>query len=222
MVLIKQSPPNTNLLTLLIVSVVSTLLLTVLITLVATNTTDSFDVAVLSWINAHASSALDAFFVIITQLGGVIVVTVVTLALVGYFIYKRDYLKSLLVAIGVGGATAIAFGLKALFERPRPDLWEWIVVETNFSFPSGHATASSALALCLVIIMWQTKWRYLVIVLASVYVILVGLSRLYLGVHYPTDIIGGWLLSVALVALVTATLYSYKLHKLRRCVLLVN
>lgn len=206
MVLIKQSPPNTNLLTLLIVSFVSTLLLTVLITLVATNTTDSFDVAVLSWINAHASSALDAFFVIITQLGGVIVVTAVTLALVGYFIYKRDYLKSLLVAIGVGGATAIAFGLKALFERPRPDLWEWIVVETNFSFPSGHATASSALALCLVIILWQTKWRYLVVVVASIYVILVGFSRLYLGVHYPTDIIGGWLLSVALVILLAKKL----------------
>jgi Membrane-associated phospholipid phosphatase len=166
--------------------------------------------------NEHASPAFDSFFVAFTELGGLIVVPIVTFALFVYLLIKKQYPKALLVSVGVGGAAAIAYILKSVFDRPRPDLWEWLIVETQFSFPSGHAVASSALAFCVVILVWRTKWRTLAIVLGGIYVLAIGVSRLYLGVHYPTDILGGWLLSTAWVALVTSVIYLYVLDNRKK------
>ena len=128
--------------------------------------------------------------------------TAVALLLLAYFLIKRNYVDALLIAMGIGGVAAMNLLLKSLFERARPDLWEWIVTETHTSFPSGHATASMALAICGVFLVWHTKWRVVAICGAVLYVLLIGFSRLYLGVHFPTDIIGGWLLGAGWMSLV--------------------
>ena len=101
--------------------------------------------------------------------------------------------------VGVGGAVVINFILKMIFERSRPDLWQRLVVETSYSFPSGHALASSAIALVIIIICYKTKWFIPAIIIGTVYAVVIAYSRLYLGVHYPSDIIGGWLISAAWV-----------------------
>lgn len=188
----------------------------VLASFVAKGLTLAFDSSVLVWINSKASQTYDSLFIVITELGGVYVVATTTLALFLYFLRKKFYAKAILVALGVGGAAAIGYMLKALFERTRPDLWEWIITETNFSFPSGHAIGCSALALCVVALLWNTKWRYYAVVGAVIYVFVISFSRLYLGVHYPSDIIGGWLLSSAWVALLTSLIHLYQLDNLTK------
>ena len=166
-----------------------------------------FDTAILSWLHAHANGFYDLFFRVVTELGGIVSVVVVTALLVGYFwFYKRQRRYALLMAFGVGGAATANVVLKALFQRERPSLWDPSVVETSFSFPSGHAMASAALVACLVVVLWRTRYRWVAVIAGGVIVVLVGVSRMYLGVHYPTDVIAGWCASIAWVTLVAVLL----------------
>lgn len=184
--------------------------------LVTAGMTTGFDEAVLLWINQGATMQLDWFFKYFTEFGGVIVVTVATVLLVGFFIAKKRFDKALFLSLCMGGVMVINLVLKSLFDRARPDLWEWIVTETHLSFPSGHATATMTLAMAVIVLVWHTKWRVLTIILASLYIISIGLSRLYLGVHFPTDIIGGWLLGIVWVCtavLLFQAVAARKAHK---------
>lgn len=210
---LKESIPNKRLRMLFFAFIASSLSLALLSGLVANGVTRNFDVATLEWINSHANPAFDTFFVAVTQLAGVLAVSGVTLLLTLYFVFVKQYHKALFVALSVGGASLLGYALKSVFDRPRPDLWEWIVVETNFSFPSGHATASMALALCIVVLLWRTKWRTATIAVMATYVAVIGFSRLYLGVHFPTDILGGWLLSLGWASLITVAIYGYKVQR---------
>ena len=184
--------------------------------LVVSGATQAFDQSVLLWINQHASNAFDALFLALTELGGIIFIASTTLVLTIFLIIKKKYYKAALLAIGVGGVSLINVLLKTLFDRPRPDLWEWLITETSFSFPSGHSVASAALAMCIVLILWRTKWRLTALIGAPIYMAIVGLSRMYLGVHYPSDVIGGWLLGVTWVSLVAGVLYTFAKYRKSR------
>lgn len=167
----------------------------------------SFDIAILNWLHAHSNAFLDQFFLFATELGGIVAVVVITALLISYYwFYKKRRHPALLLAFGVGGAAAANVVLKALFQRDRPSLWHPSVVETSFSFPSGHAMASAALVACLVVILWKTRYRWVAIAIGAIVVGLIGLSRLYLGVHYPSDVLAGWCASVAWVTIVVVIL----------------
>lgn len=187
----------------------SSVLFVLLSVAVANDWTTRFDEVVLVWINQFASPALDEFFLFVTSLGGVVFVALASIILLAVAAYRKRFIKMWVVAVGMGGMILANLLLKAAFERPRPDLWQWIVTETSYSFPSGHATASMALALCILSVLWWSKWRLAAIVVAGLYVLMVGLSRMYLGVHFPTDIFGGWLLALAWVSLVYVGVYGY-------------
>jgi membrane-associated phospholipid phosphatase len=166
-----------------------------------------FDIAILNWLHVHSNTFFDQFFLIITELGGIIAVVLVTLFLTIYlWVYKKRRRSALTLAFGVGGAAAANIVLKALFQRERPSLWHPSVIEISFSFPSGHAMASAALIACLVVILWKTKYRWLAVVAGTIIVALVGLSRMYLGVHYPSDVLAGWCASIAWVTIVVVIL----------------
>lgn len=196
--------PSREMSTLTLMFVGASFLFGILTALVANGLTDDFDTAALLWINQHASAYFDAFFLAVTQLGGVLFVASFSIFLALFLSYKKHSLRAIFVVVSIGGAALLGTMFKAVFERSRPDLWEWIIHETSFSFPSGHATASMAIALIVAALLWHTKWRLTVCIGGVIYVLLVGLSRLYLGVHYPTDILGGWLLSLGWVSLIAA------------------
>lgn len=169
----------------------------------------AFDHSTLSFIHSLAEPTLDWWVPIATNLGDVVFVCAVTLLTAAWLARKRSWTSLIILLTSVMGTSALAFLLKILVDRARPELWTHLVLETSHSFPSGHATASAALALCFVAILWRTKWRTRALVAASVYVLLVAFTRLYAGVHYPTDILGGWIISVGWVAAVVA-LATYK------------
>ncbi len=157
-----------------------------------------FDDAILLHVHGLASPRLDAFFVVVSKLGyqGVIALDVlVVLLLLGF----RHWREGTFAAVAFIGSALLNLGTKQFFQRARPKLWESISPEETFSFPSGHAMGSMTFALVLVLLAWHTRWRWPVTLLAAAFVVLVGYSRVYLGVHFPSDILAGWMAATAWV-----------------------
>jgi undecaprenyl-diphosphatase len=102
----------------------------------------------------------------------------------------------------VGVVWAVNPVLKELFERARPDLWEVPMQVSEHSFPSGHAANTAALAAGLALVTWRTDARWPALVLGSGFVLVVGIGQLALGVHYPSDVLAGWLWASAWAAAV--------------------
>lgn len=163
----------------------------------------ALDTAILQWLHAQSSPALEAIFFFFTTLGNVEFILPIALLIFGILIYKKQRINALLFAFGVGGAALANFILKLIFQRDRPSFWESIVIEHGYSFPSGHAMVSSALVLSLIVILWNTRWRIPAIIIGGFIALMIATSRLYFGVHYPTDIIAGWSVSIIWVSIVT-------------------
>lgn len=176
-----------------------------------------FDEYILRAINGQASPLLDKVVIVATQFGGLVGVPVLTAGIVIILWVQRMRRMAVLLFTGVSGAVLLNLILKAIFQRDRPHLWERLMTENSYSFPSGHAMASSALAFSLIVIYWPTRWRWPVLVAAGLYMVVIALTRLYLGVHYPTDILGGWAVSAAWIATMVYVLtYGTTLRNLFR------
>jgi len=151
-----------------------------------------FDTPVLVFLHKLASSPVDFFFVTMSKLGyqyGVLPADVLILA---WLVWKRRYRDALFFGLAVVGSLLVNLGAKNHFTRLRPDLWASIAPEMSYSFPSGHAMGSATLATAVALLAWPTKWRWWVLVPAALFMLFVGMSRVYLGVHFPSDILAGW------------------------------
>ena len=158
-----------------------------------------FDAPVLNMLHAVATPTLDRFFVVISQLGYLRGVVPLDMFLVLSLALLRRFREGLFFGIAVTGSAILNIVAKNYFRRGRPDLWVSFTPETTYSFPSGHAMASATLGMALIILCWPTRWRWPVTVASLVFVVLVGVSRVYLGVHYPSDILAGWSAAIAWV-----------------------
>lgn len=132
-----------------------------------------------------------------TALGSVAVLALLTLAVCAYLVLDRKRKAALLVLIAVSGGLIGSFSLKEVFRRPRPDLVSHVgTTVTTASFPSAHSmmAASTYLTLgaLLARVQKRRRQRVFLISLACLLTFLVGLSRVYLGVHWPTDVLAGW------------------------------
>ena len=166
------------------------------------------DVPILRFINRHASPPLDTAMLFFSRIGAPVPMLLFFLVIIAALVLWRRRGDALFFAIAVGGAMAVNYGAKLLFRRDRPDLWKSLAVEHDYSFPSGHAMGSMAVVAALIILAWPTRWRWPVVTLGGLFVLLVGISRLYLGVHFPSDVLAGWSASLAWVAGVRAARVS--------------
>lgn len=157
----------------------------------------AFDRFIMQWMRDHAGGpAMRTTMLDLTALGGTAVLTLVTIAVTGFLIVVRKSATAGFVALSVTGGALISFGLKLIFSRPRPDLVEHLVYVDTSSFPSGHATNSAVVYLTLGMLLASTQERHgprIYLISAAILLTLaVGISRVYLGVHWPSDVIAGW------------------------------
>ena len=148
----------------------------------------------------------------ISALGGVTVLTLLTIAITGFLAHRRMYGALILVVGSTLGALLISTLLKNLFDRPRPTLVAHLMTVHSSSFPSGHSMLSATVYLTLGTLLGQfVQERFLkayFLLVAIALTILVGISRVYLGVHYPSDVLAGWSAGLAW-ALLCALLAKY-------------
>ena len=137
----------------------------------------------------------------LTSLGGISVLTLFALIVLGFMLIQGKRLSALLLVGGLLGGVAISEGLKALFERERPPLVYQAVETLNASFPSGHALLSTVFYLTLGVMLTRAfpRKRLKAYVLGSAVLIalLIGLTRIYLGAHWASDVFAGWSVGAA-------------------------
>jgi undecaprenyl-diphosphatase len=167
-----------------------------------------WDIPLLLWVHRYASPTLDIVMTLVARLGytgGVIPVDGLILVLLAAW---SQWGNLRFFALAVGGAQIIDWVAKLIFHRVRPALWVSPAPEHSFSFPSGHAVASMAFVAALSVLLWPTRWRWPILILGGLFVVLVGLSRVYLGVHYPSDVVAGWATALAWVSGLSIVLYG--------------
>jgi undecaprenyl-diphosphatase len=163
----------------------------------------SLDTTILLWLHQRTNPTIDHLMLKITALGNpATVVVLVTISLSLLLRYQRLWAAQVLVFNCLGGLTILR-GLKLFFAKPRPQLWTPLVVDPSYSFPSGHALGSVIVYgfLAFLLASRYPNYRRVIYPIAIVMIGAIGLSRLFLGVHYPTDVIAGY--AVGLLWLIT-------------------
>lgn len=154
----------------------------------------------------------------VTALGGVTVLTLVTIFAVGYLVATQRNRVALFVAASVGGGALATTLLKQLYTRARPEVVPHLVQVDTASFPSGHAMNSALVYLTLAVLVARTQsrtWvRIYLISSAILLTLIVGFSRVFLGVHWPSDVLAGW--GVGSVWAVFSTLTAKLLQQRRQ------
>jgi membrane-associated phospholipid phosphatase len=156
-----------------------------------------FDQPVLFWLHDHATPMLDRFMLGASQVGSALVLVPLALLVLARLLVLRRFGNAAYWALCTGGGALLNFAAKHGFARARPGLWLSLSPEDTYSFPSGHAMSTMAAFAALLVLLRHRRWLPLFALVGASYVALVGLSRLYLGVHYPSDVLAGWCASLA-------------------------
>jgi undecaprenyl-diphosphatase len=172
--------------------------------------TQAFDVAVLQWIHVHQTPLLTQLMVEMTYLGtGTVVMTVVGVA--ALFLWHTEHKHSARLLLAATAGNIILNGLlKLIYHRARPTVFEWQTQAVSSSFPSGHAMSATVVygtvAYLLMRLQKHTWAKALTLSGSVILILLICLTRLYLGVHYPSDVLGGMIVGLAWAAFCMATL----------------
>jgi undecaprenyl-diphosphatase len=157
-------------------------------------------------LHSLANPTLDAVMSGITQLGSPIVVVPLYLIAVVLLVWNRHRREALFLTVLMVGSLVLNQSMKLIFQRPRPQL-DWARVIPEYSFPSGHAMNSLVFYVGLALVVWAVRGRragQVAIAAAIVLSLLIGISRIYLGYHYFTDVVGGFLAGAAWLIIVVA------------------
>ncbi len=157
----------------------------------------AFDEPFLRLAQDVSSPMLDRWMLFASDLGYQWFVIPADIALVVALLLGKHVRKAIFAGSAVLGSLALNFAAKWIFARERPSLWESIAPEHSYSFPSGHAMGAATLAAVLVLLTWNKPWRWPVLLASVAFALWVASSRVYLGVHYPSDILAGMVAAIA-------------------------
>lgn len=154
----------------------------------------AFDKTILLWIHSFANPTVDSIMRFITRFNDPSTVTVIAIAALAILIWRHYYSEAQIFVIDCLGGVVLSYGLKSVFGKVRPDLWKSAIEDLSFSYPSGHALGSTVLYGFIAYLLATRYPQFSLLIYVGVIFLIgaIGLSRLYLGVHWPTDIIGGY------------------------------
>lgn len=151
------------------------------------------------------NDVLTSIFKVITNFGGAYFLVAVAAFLA---VYIKDKKIAFSIPLNLIIITILNILLKNIVERPRPEGYR-LIAETGYSFPSGHSMVSSAFYGLIIYFIWKNvknkKLKYISCTLLGLLITFIGISRIYLGVHYATDVIGGFSISIAYLIIFTST-----------------
>lgn len=186
---------------------------------VSSGSTQTFDDTVLRWLGAHRVASLDPVMLDITSLGtSSVVVMVVGVAALFLWLNQHKH-SAVLLFVATFGGVILNNLLKLGFGRPRPEVIPWATTATFYSFPSGHAMSAtivySTVAYLAARLQRTHAARFAISLVAAIVIFLVCFSRLYLGVHYPSDVLAGIIIGLAWASFCMATLEAIQLYARR-------
>jgi undecaprenyl-diphosphatase len=203
-----------------LVAVVATWGFTELAGHVRNGSTATFDDTILMWFGRHHVKFLDAAMLEITALGtGSVVMMVVAVS--GMFLWLTEHRYSaILLLVATAGGIVLNGLLKIGYERARPQIFAWGTSAVSWSFPSGHAMSATivygTVAYLAARLQKHRSQRIATLASAAVFILLIAISRLYLGVHYPSDVIAGIIIGLAWASFCMATLEALQVYARNR------
>lgn len=179
-----------------------------------------FDERALLWMRSYWGPALDQVMLFFTALGDTLVLSVMIGWAALALLRRGRWIDAAGLVVAGGGAGIVNQLLKALYQRVRPDLFEGPFSLTSYSFPSGHAMGAIAcygmLAFVAIRLLRRPAHRIAVFLAAVLLVIGVGCSRVYFGVHFPTDVLGGFIAGLTWVVVSIGLVRAAEWHAARR------
>ena len=169
-----------------------------------------FDLKIISYIQSLENEYLTVFYKMITIIADTYQSAIITILLVTFLYFKKHYREALFLAITMTTCGLAMPLLKNIFRRERPNFYRLIEI-SGYSFPSGHTTSATTMYLTLAIILLSIMKKlnkYFVFSIAVLGIVIIGGSRIYLGVHYPTDVMAGICLGISIVSTVYCLYYS--------------
>lgn len=182
--------------------------------------TQAFDDAVLRWIGDHRSPTLEPIMLEITFLGTASVVMAIVVVSALFLWLTRHRYSAVLLLIATSGGIVLNGLLKMGFSRPRPQLFDWGMHVVSSSFPSGHAMSAAVVYGTVAYLAARLQKRHLhrvlTMVVAAILIVIIAITRLYLGVHYPSDVFAGIIIGLSWAAFCMATLEAFQAYARRR------
>lgn len=174
------------------------------------NIFQAFDLKIISCIQSLENEYLTVFYKMITIIADTYQSAIITILIVAFLYIKKYYREALFLAITMSACGIAIPLLKNIFSRERPDFYRLIEI-SGYSFPSGHTTSATTMYLTLTIIVLSIMNKlnkYFIFSIAVIGIVIIGSSRIYLGVHYPTDVMAGICLGISIVSTVYVLYYS--------------
>jgi undecaprenyl-diphosphatase len=170
------------------------------------------DAKLSTWLHSHGSPWLTEVMFVVTSFGATAVVTFIAIAFGLYLVWRRRFFWLTALATSVAGGALLNRFLKYIFHRPRPHFDDPILQLTSFSFPSGHTMMATVLygVVAVYLLSKTSDWRSrtIIIVAAGLLIGLVGFSRIYLGAHYLSDVMGAMAEGLAWLSLCLSVVHS--------------
>lgn len=174
--------------------------------LVYFNIFNNLDIKIYDFIISFKNDINTSLFKTITFLGSIKFISLICITFALLTLIKKDKSYLLIILVTLVSST-VNLIIKNIIRRDRPDKINWLITESNYSFPSGHSMTATVLYGFLAYLIYKSNLnknvKTIILIMILLLILLIGISRIYLGVHYTSDVIGGFLWGSTLLILIT-------------------
>ncbi|WP_353172008.1 phosphatase PAP2 family protein [Acinetobacter rudis] len=173
----------------------------------------AYDLGAVAWMYEHRSNAFNIAAQGFSIAGGMPFVLFLTILWCLHCAWYKKHSEIVFISIGMIGSICLSWMLKYLVSRPRPPEMYFLVKTYGDSFPSGHSLYAAALGCLAMYVSLQHSQHKLICLIASIWILLMGISRVYAGAHFPSDVLSGWSISFIWITLLYLALTKYQRTK---------